>query len=220
MNLTVDRNILLHKLKNFNPVNDINPRILSLYSASCAFADTEILDKSLNLGKRYDISRDQLYEATLQSYLFIGFLRMLNATFALDKIYPVDSQKNNGNDPLIDNFMLWYKRGEELYKTVYKDKSELLKNKVESIAPEIFQWMILEGYGKVLSRNILNIQTRELSIIALLMMGNMKIQLESHIRGAINVGTPLDLIETVLDDIGKASGGGYKNAINILSGVK
>lgn len=145
---------------------------------------------------------------------------MLNATFALDKIYPVDSQKNNGNDPLIDNFMLWYKRGEELYKTVYKDKSELLKNKVESIAPEIFQWMILEGYGKVLSRNILNIQTRELSIIALLMMGNMKIQLESHIRGAINVGTPLDLIETVLDDIGKASGGGYKNAINILSGVK
>jgi len=220
MNQTADRAILLHQLNNFDPVDDINPRVLSLFSASCSFADTEILEVSLNLGKKYGISRKELYEVILQTYLFIGFPRMLQAAFILDTIYPLDSSEDYSNFALADNFDLWNKRGEELYKRVYKDKSELLKNRIQSIAPEIYQWMILEGYGKVLSRDILDIKTRELSIIALLMMENRMVQLESHIRGAINVGTPIRLIESIINDIGKASGDGYKNAINILSGVK
>jgi alkylhydroperoxidase/carboxymuconolactone decarboxylase family protein YurZ len=176
MNQTADRAVLLHHLQQFNPTNNTVARVLSLFSASCTFADKEILEESLKLGKRYDISRDIFYEAVLQSYLFIGFPRMLNAAFVLDNIFPNEKNGSECKDLSEENFIEWNKRGEELYKKVYKDKSELLKDRVVSIAPEIYKWMIIEGYGKVLSRNILDIKTRELSIIALLMMENRTAQ--------------------------------------------
>ena len=220
MNQSADRAVLLQQIKQFDPVNDVIPRVISLFSASCTFADTEILEESLKLGKKYNISRDNFYEAVLQSYLFIGFPRMLSAAFVLDKIFPNENTRSENHESIVDILGIWNKRGEELYKKVYKDKSEILKNRVVSIAPEIYEWMILEGYGKVLSRNILDIKTRELSIIAILMMENRLIQLESHIRGAINVDTPMSIIETVINDIGEASGDGYKNALGILSGLK
>jgi 4-carboxymuconolactone decarboxylase len=220
MNQSADRAVLLQQIRQFDPVNDIIPRVISLFSASCTFADTEILEESLNLGKKHNISRENFYEAVLQSYLFIGFPRMLSAAFVLDKIFPNENTGSENHESIVDILGIWNKRGEELYKKVYKDKSDILKNRVISIAPEIYEWMILEGYGKVLSRNILDIKTRELSIIAILMMENRVIQLESHIRGAINVDTSMSLIETVIKDIGEASGDGYENALGILSGLK
>ncbi|MEA1981713.1 MAG: hypothetical protein U9N54_12185, partial [candidate division Zixibacteria bacterium] len=94
-----------------------------------------------------------------------------------------------------------------------------LKTKVEKIAPEIFRWMVFEGYGKVLSRSELNIKDRELSIIVFLMMENMVKQLHSHILGALNVGVEINLIKQVIEDIGQSAGDGYLAAVDILTKV-
>ena len=85
------------------------------------------------------------------------------------------------------------------------------------MAPEIFRWMIVEGYGKVLSRPEVDIVDRELSIVAFLMVENHKRQLHSHIRGAINAGSSLTLLRTVIEDIGTVTRDGYQSSLRILA---
>jgi 4-carboxymuconolactone decarboxylase len=52
------------------------------------------------------------------------------------------------------------------------------------------RWMVEEGYGKVLGRPGLDLRDRELCIVALLAVLDAPRQLHSHLRGALNVGTP------------------------------
>jgi 4-carboxymuconolactone decarboxylase len=85
------------------------------------------------------------------------------------------------------------------------------------MAPEVFRWMIIEGYGKVLSRPALDIVSREVSIVAFLMMEDRCKQLRSHIIGALNIGAPMEMILLVVDDIGAAAGSGYKSSKAIIS---
>ncbi len=80
--------------------------------------------------------------------------------------------------------------------------------------------MILEGYGKVLSRENLPLITRELSIVAFLTMENRVRQLHSHILGALNVGASEALVKSVVDDLGSSAGDGYNSALQILDKVK
>ena len=95
--------------------------------------------------------------------------------------------------------------------------SAWLKERVESFAPDIFRWMIVEGYGKVLSRDHVDIVDRELSIVAMLTMENKAKQLHSHILGARNVGAEEQLIRQVIEDIGMAAGDGYQTALAIIA---
>jgi 4-carboxymuconolactone decarboxylase len=48
--------------------------------------------------------------------------------------------------------------------------------------------MIIEGYGKVLSRPFLTAGVRELLIVAMTAVLNVERQFHSHVRGALNVG--------------------------------
>ena len=48
------------------------------------------------------------------------------------------------------------------------------------------------------------------------MMEDRRQQLHSHMRGAINVGAPAELLRCVIDDIGEAAGSGYDTALEIL----
>jgi len=76
--------------------------------------------------------------------------------------------------------------------------------------------MIIEGYGKVLSRKGLGILEREVSIVAMLMVENHPKQLYSHILGTINAGGSISLLKCIIDDIGESAGDGYKTAIQLL----
>lgn len=54
--------------------------------------------------------------------------------------------------------------------------------------PELAEWILADGYGKVLSRPGLPIRERELIVVALLSALRLPLQLESHVRGAMRVG--------------------------------
>jgi 4-carboxymuconolactone decarboxylase len=58
--------------------------------------------------------------------------------------------------------------------------------------------MIVEGYGKVLSRPGLDLATRELCIVALLAPQDAAPQLYSHLRGALNAGAAEDSVDDVV----------------------
>jgi alkylhydroperoxidase/carboxymuconolactone decarboxylase family protein YurZ len=60
------------------------------------------------------------------------------------------------------------------------------------------EWLVLEGYGKVLSRKGLSMMERELCIVAVLTVLKFDDQLYSHINGAYRAKTSIDEIYSVI----------------------
>lgn len=172
---------------------------------------------AIRLASTGGASREMLYEVVLQSYLFLGFPRMLISAEVLDRVLPAGKTEPMTNPISEQESQEWFDRGVDLCRRVYDSNYEALRDKVEGIAPEIFRWMIVEGYGKVLSRPGLGSIDRELSISSFLMMEDRAQQLFSHMRGALNVGASPDLLSQVIEDVGEAAGAGYKTAHGILT---
>ena len=59
---------------------------------------------------------------------------------------------------------------------------------MRGLSPDLASWMILEGYGKTLSRPALDSPAREYCVVAMLAATRMWRQLRSHSIGAVNVG--------------------------------
>ncbi len=219
--MTADKSKFQTTLDQFNPEDNVKTRMLSIFSSAITFDDTELTEKAIKRAIEFQIDHSELYEIILQSYLFLGFPRMLQAADVLNNVMPHAQKKILKDDFLSNNNISdLYKDGEVICEKVYKNKFEPLKERVLEFAPEIFHWMILEGYGKVLSRDQISIVIRELSIISFLTMENRKRQLHSHILGALNVGASKELIKTVIDDIGLSAGDGYHIALSIIDNIK
>lgn len=159
--------------------------------------------------------RTHLYEVVLQSYLFLGFPRMLFAAENLALAWPVEKPEvavSSGAD-----LEQWKDSGQTLYTHVYGGNAGRLKDRVMSFAPEIFEWMIIEGYGKVLSRPGLDIVSRERAVVAFLIIDNRPKQLASHIRGALRVGVTAAQIGDTIADLEVVAGNGAREARRILN---
>jgi 4-carboxymuconolactone decarboxylase len=217
MNLSLDIEKFRSQLARFEPVEFAKPRSLAIFSAAVAVADEELTVQTLRLGENYDISPDWYYEIVLQSYLFLGFPRMLTAAECFHTVFPDERREINDGSVTPEEALKWHREGLTLCKRIYAHNYELLKSRVERLAPDIFRWMIIEGYGKVLSRPEPDIRVRELAIIAALMVDNRPKQLFSHIRGALNIGVTPKLLNTVVTDIGEAAGDGYGSAREIIA---
>lgn len=211
--------LLRDRLQKFDPDRFAPTRALSLYSAAITLADDGCMAEAIENGVSHGLGRPQFYEIVLQSYLFLGFPRMLIAAEQLESILPEPRSEPVTNAISPSEAEDWFERGMNLYKRVYDSNAGRLRARVENMAPEIFRWMIVEGYGKVLSRPGLDIVDRETSIIAFLTMENRRKQLFSHIRGALNVGAGAEVVRLVIEDIGDAAGDGYQTAIDLLNNL-
>lgn len=207
------------RTERFAPEKHLVSRWLALFAASLATNDPATIELLLQGGKRHSIERHPFYELILQSYLFLGFPRMLTAAEALDKVYPL-SGKPNSLEPLAGNEAAsWFVNGMSLCKKVYGENFEPLRARVEAMAPEVFRWMIMEGYGKVLSRPGLGLVDRELANVAMLIADDREQQLHSHMRGALNVGATPELLRLVIEDLADFADG-YATAGKLLIRMK
>jgi 4-carboxymuconolactone decarboxylase len=130
-------------------------------------------------------------EVLLQSYLFAGFPRTLNAV----KLWrEVSGASAPADDPSASTeyARLWASRGEMACQTVYGPVYETLRANVRALHPALDAWMVVEGYGKVLSRPQLSLVRRELCIVAACAAAEQEPQLHSHVRGALNCGATHD----------------------------
>ena len=91
--------------------------------------------------------------------------------------------------------------GEVNCKKVYGDKYAKLIQNIFAFSPELSEWLVLEGYGKVLSRAGLSFKERELCIVAVLSVMKFEDQLYSHINGAVKSKASIDEIETVIKNL-------------------
>jgi 4-carboxymuconolactone decarboxylase len=204
------------RLIDFKPERFHLSRCLAWYSAVLAIAEEELMTLAINRGRQFGATRNQFYEVILQSYLFLGFPRMLLAAENLNQIMPGRTAGTKTTVSVEKDYSTWYENGERLCQRIYGDAFESLKAKVQPMAPDIFDWMIIEGYGKVLSRPGLDIGIRELSIVAFLIAENRPKQLWSHMKGAINVGVPMECLQAVVTDLGVAVGDGFRSATEII----
>jgi 4-carboxymuconolactone decarboxylase len=137
-------------------------------------------------------------EIILQSYLFAGFPRALNAARAWravsERPAPADDQEG-----MIANLDMWRDLGERTCAIVYGDSYDKLRQNVRELHPALDDWMIVDGYGKVLSRPGVDLRTRELCIVAACAVSGQQRQLHSHLHGAINAGASPGEVALVFD---------------------
>jgi len=141
-------------------------------------------------------------EVVLQSYLFAGFPRALNAMREWRRISGRSAPAEDEGERLED-VPQWAERGEATCATVYGPFYARLRTNIRELHPALDAWMIVDGYGKVLSRPGLDLVRRELCIVAACALARQDRQLHSHLHGALHAGaTPGDVeaaIEAVAD---------------------
>lgn len=168
--------------------------ILPILAASSVLRKQKIFKELLFIAKEKRIPAGKIYETLLQTYLFAGFPSALNSLKIFNEIFPLPKKKNK-----ILSYNELIVRGEKTCKKIYGNKFEKLINNVNSFSPELAGWLIIEGYGKVLSRRRLSLKERELSIIAVLTVLKFDDQLFSHINGAFRLGVKEKSIRKIFD---------------------
>jgi 4-carboxymuconolactone decarboxylase len=141
------------------------------------------------------VSPTWIEELILQSYLFCGFPRSLNAMRAWRRLTgrpaPGEAEPTDAGE--------WRRRGEATCRRVYGAMYDRLRVNIRALHPDLDEWMIVEGYGKVLSRPGLDLARRELCIIAACAASAQDRQLHSHLHGALNVGVAPNVVTEAID---------------------
>jgi 4-carboxymuconolactone decarboxylase len=135
-------------------------------------------------------------ELILQTYLFAGFPRALNAMREWRRLQPAPVTPPNPGT--VDD---WRRNGEQTCAAVYGAMYDRLRDNIQVLHPLLDEWMITEGYGKVLSRPGLDIMRRELCIVAACAAAGQERQLHSHLHGALNVGVSADVVDDAVEAI-------------------
>ena len=141
------------------------------------------------------VRREWVEELILQSYLFCGFPRSLNAMREWRRL--TGERASLQAEP--GDMEEWRRRGEETCRLVYGAMYERLRVNIRDLHPELDEWMIVEGYGKVLSRPGLDLARRELCIVAACVASKQDRQLHSHLHGTLNVGVAAQVVTEALD---------------------
>jgi len=155
-------------------------------SAAIAGSGAPEIEAAAEEAIRAGASPGAVYEALLQSYLFVGFPRAIEAFFAAGPVL-----RRHGFDPSSADRVDaagWAAAGATLCRSVYGRNYEKLLETMRGLSPDLASWMILEGYGKTLSRPGLAPVAREYCVVAILTATRMWRQLRSHAIGAVNVG--------------------------------
>lgn len=147
---------------------------------------------------RQALNPDWVEELILQTYLFAGFPRALNAAREWRRVSG-RAAPTMDTDAVAPNVDEWRQRGEATCALVYGDMYERLRDNVRRLHPALDAWMVIEGYGKVLSRQALDLRRRELCIVATCAALDQERQLHSHLHGALHAGATVTQIGSALE---------------------
>jgi 4-carboxymuconolactone decarboxylase len=172
-------------------------QILAAVVIAAALNEPVLLRRTLVYALEHRVSPCECYEALLQTYLFAGFPAAVEGLSALSAVLKEQGKEYVQQAQPYD-LEQFRERGEQLCARIYTSTYGKMRTKMAVVSPDLDAWMIIEGYGKTLSREGLSVQTRELLIVAVLAALGWQNQLHSHIRGAFNVGVSGDECRTVL----------------------
>lgn len=180
------------------PLDAATRIIVRLAGAVAVLGDTEL---RAYLTDAIEVPQTWVEETLLQSYLFVGFPRALNAMREWRRISGRPSPASD-DEATVDDVDVWRRRGELTCGVVYGRFYARLRDNIRELHPALDAWMIAEGYGKVLSRPQLDLGRRELCIVAACATSRQHRQLHSHLHGARHAGVPDDAVEDGLQALG------------------
>jgi 4-carboxymuconolactone decarboxylase len=170
---------------------------LPLICAAAALRKEKHLKALLEKSKLYGITEKPLYESLLQNYLFTGYPSAMISLKILKEYYPkLESDLHDSWD-----LNKYKKRGTNNCKKIYGRKFEKLISNVKSFSPELADWLLLEGYGKVMGRKGLSLKQRELNNVSVLTALKFEDQLYSHINGAYRTKATKEQIEQIINNL-------------------
>jgi 4-carboxymuconolactone decarboxylase len=154
-------------------------------------------------------------EMILQSYLFAGFPRTLNAAREWRRLSGIDAPAADAGEEY-ERTEEWRARGEATCATVYGPFYERLRGNIRALHPALDAWMIVDGYGKVLGRPGLDLKRRELCVVAACAASRQHRQLHSHLHGAVHAGATSAEIEGTLDAVAPMLGADEARGVHML----
>ena len=173
-------------------------------SAAIAAADEGAVRAAFEAAAAAQVPALWVDELVLQSYLFSGFPRALNAAREWRRISPTAAPGETAADPARAGD--WLARGEATCAAVYGPMYEKLRRNVFELHPALDAVMVMDGYGKILGRPGLDLPRRELCIVAACAATGQDRQLHSHLHGALNVGVSPATLGAALDALVPALG--------------
>ena len=168
----------------------------ALVRLSCALAAGTEDDMRAQMQAALRITpHDWIEELILQTHLFAGFPRALNAMREWRRLSGRAAPSDDGRM----SAEAATTQGERTCRAVYGGMYERLRDNIRELHPALDSWMIIDGYGFVLSRPALDLGRRELCIVAACAATAQDRQLQSHLHGARNVGVADDVVTETLD---------------------
>ena len=170
--------------------------LVRVAAATCAGSEAQVRTE-LAAAHMAGVAPTSVEEVILQSYLFAGFPRGLNAAREWRRISGCAAPAVDP-DPAHLTPESWRARGEATCAIVYGPFYDKLRLNIRALHPALDSWMIVEGYGKVLSRPGLDLARRELCVVAACAAQGQDRQLHSHLHGALHAGAAPDDVEGTL----------------------
>ena len=209
--LTVDRS---HETIAVPDVLDVPTVALVRLAAAIAAADEAGVRAAFAAAVAASVPPLWVDELVLQSYLFSGFPRALNAAREWRRISPEPSRGEDATDP--SHAPEWLARGEATCAAVYGPMYDRLRRNVFELHPALDGVMVMDGYGKVLSRPGLDLPRRELCIVAACAVTGQERQLHSHLHGALNVGVSARALGSAIDALTPTLGSVRAKSLRLL----
>jgi 4-carboxymuconolactone decarboxylase len=171
---------------------------LALAVAAEALGDTLFLRECLLSALAHGATPLECYEALLQTYLFAGFPAALEGIATFQALCKENHISFHAPAAAEYDIPVFRQRGEVFCEEVYTNAYYKMRTNLTALTPDLAEWMIVEGYGKTLTRRGLTPRVRELLNVSVLAVTGWKTQLYSHLRGAMNIGAqPIECIDIV-----------------------
>ncbi|HEY2804725.1 MAG TPA: carboxymuconolactone decarboxylase family protein [Gemmatimonadales bacterium] len=136
-------------------------------------------------------------ELVLNAVLLVGFPKALVAAAAMRRVLPDVVDLGDAAD--YSAWPAWRERGEATCRRIYGSSYENLVANVRSLHPALLEWVLVDGYGRTISRPGLDLMRRELCTIATLVGQGVPVQLHSHLRGAQRQGASPDQVTAAIE---------------------
>jgi 4-carboxymuconolactone decarboxylase len=188
----------------FRALDDETRRLIRLAAVVAVGSEADVRATLADTVERVD--PDWVEELILQSYLFSGFPRALNAAREWRRASGRPAPPDDNDAQAETRAGAWRERGEQTCATVYGRFYEALRRNIRDLHPALDAWMVVDGYGKVLSRTGLDLRRRELCIVATCAASRQDRQLHSHLHGALHAGATPDEVWETLDVVADLAG--------------
>ena len=136
-------------------------------------------------------------EAVLQTHLFAGFPRLVEAYGVLGEVGGLgdpDPDETPGEPDRPE-------RGRELFDRIYGGVADAVRGTLQNAHGDFARWIEGHAYGRVLTRPGLDPDRREELAVACLAALGQDRQLMSHARGALRLGSSPERLRAALDAI-------------------